>query len=205
LAGTMTDAKNKPSFDVWLRWADVLGQRLETVRQVYSDHAHHDAAMRVGMSISRLHHILAGELERHLAVRTYAVLQQEQGTARYDEIQILALASIFTTVLEQMPTQSKDMQKLLKSPWYGQCNGRLASDLFKGARGTLNEGLGSGLPRDGHLPLMIETLLEQESAGTGRPQRQTTLSVEDQQKWAETARRWAISNSTHLRSAGRVE
>lgn len=201
----MTNAKNKPSFDVWLRWADILGQRLETVRQVYDDHAQREAAVRVGMSVSRLQYILAGELERHLAVRTYAVLQQEQGTSRFDEIQILALVSIFTGALEQMPTQSKDMQKLLKSPWHGQCNGRLASDLFKGARGTLNEGLGSGLSRDGHLPQMIENLLEQESIGVGRPPRQTVLSAEEQQKWGETARRWALRNSTHLRSAGRVE
>lgn len=201
----MTDAKNKPSLDIWLRWADVLGQRLETVRQVYEDNNLHEAASPAAALVIRLQHVLAGELERHLAVTTYAALQQTQSPERAEEVQCQALASIFISALEQLPDFSKDMQKLLSSIWHGQCGGRQASDLFKGPRGTINEGIGSGHPRDGHLPHMLETLLEQEKAGSVRPPRASTLSPEEQQKWNDTARRWALRNSATLRRAGRVE
>lgn len=201
----MTDAENKPSLDIWLRWADVLGQRLETIRQISEDHDQRESALPAAMLIIRLQNILAGALERHLAVMPYAILQQAQGEGRFDEVQIHALAGIFATALEQLPALSKNMQNTLNSPWQGQCNGRLASDLFKGPRGTLNEGIGSGLPRDGQLPQIMETLLTREKSGGPRPPRLSTLSVEDQQKWTDTARRWALRNSAHLRRAGRVE
>ncbi len=201
----MTDAKNKPSLDIWLRWADVLGQRLDTVRQVYEDHDQHESVSPAAALIIRLQHVLAGALERHLADMPYAALKQVQSPERSEELQCQALASIFTSALEQLPAFSKDMQKLLNSTWYGQCGGRQASDLFKGPRGALNEGIGSGHPRDGHLPQMLEMLLEQEKSGSTRPPRPSTLSAEEQQKWNDTARRWALRNSATLRRAGRVE
>ncbi|MGB4100609.1 MAG: hypothetical protein WBK91_01690 [Alphaproteobacteria bacterium] len=201
----MTETGTKPSLDIFLRWADILGQRLETVRHIYEDHNSSEAASRVSALLIRLQHILAGELERHLAVSTYAALQQAQSPERAEELQCQALANAFTLALEQLPDFSKDMQKLLNSPWLDQCNGRLATDLFKGPRNAIDEGIGSGYPRDGRLPKVLEKLLEQDQTGTGRPPRASTLSPEEQQKWKDTARRWALRNSATLRRAGRVE
>lgn len=202
----MARVTSKPSFDVWLRWAEVLCQRLEAVYQVYEDHGAHDKATRAVIGLSRLHSILAGKLAQHLSVLPYAQLQQmTAGGNRFEEAQITALTGIFHTALRELPDISKDMQKLLKSSWHGECNGRLASDLFKGPRGSVNEGIGSGLARDGMLPMALEQLLQQEQMGGIRTPSQTGLSAEQQQRWMETSRRWAARNSVHLRRAGRVE
>ncbi len=202
----MQKPESKPSFDLWLRWSDILDQRLETVRDVYDEHGVADKASRVGSLLSRLHAILAGELARHLSVLPYAALQQlSHGPNRSQESQIQALASIFQTALHELPLISKDMQKLLHSNWHGECNGRVASDLFKGPRGAVNAGIGSGLPRDGMLPSVMEQLLDQEDTAGAREPSQNVLSADEQQRWAETSRRWGLRNTAHLRRAVRLE
>lgn len=205
---TPADAAEKPkaSFDVWLRWADVLATRLETARQVYTEHGVAEGATRAAGIVSRLRFVLDGALAKHLSFQPYAALNQlTHGQDKFTEMQIQALASVFRLMLENFPALSKDMQKLLNSRWEGSCNGRVASDLFRGPVGTLNEGIGSGYPRDGRLPGVLEQLLQLEESGSARSARQTTLSAEEQQRWQETARRWASMNSNHLRSAGRLD
>lgn len=203
---TTSETLTKASFDVWLRWADVLAARLGTVRQVYADHAMAEAAVKTGGYLSRLRFVLDGALAQHLAHQRYAALNQSlAGQDRFVDMQIQALASVFRAVLADFPTLSGDMQTLLHSRWEGNCNGRLASDLFRGPMGTLNEGIGSGYPRDKQLPGVLDQLLQVEATGSSRMPRQTTLSPEEQQRWQETSRRWAMMNSRHLRSAGRVD
>lgn len=198
--------KTKASFDVWLRWADVLATRLETARQVYTEKSMADGVTHMAGFISRLRFVLDGALAKHLSFQPYAALNQlTHGEDKFTEMQIQALASVFRLVLEAFPSLSKDMQKLLNSRWEGNCNGRVAMDLFRGPVGTLNEGIGSGYPRDGQLPGVLEQLLQLEEDGSARSARQTTLSAEEQQRWQETARRWASMNSNHLRSAGRLD
>lgn len=198
--------KPKASFDVWLRWADVLANRLETARQVYTENHAADGATRATAFVSRLRFVVDGALAKHLSFQPYAALNQlTHGEDKFTEMQIQALASVFRLVLEAFPGLSKDMQKLLNSRWEGNCNGRVASDLFRGPVGTLNEGIGSGLARDGQLPGVLEQLLQLEESGSARSARQTTLSAEEHQRWHETARRWATMNSNHLRSAGRLD
>lgn len=198
--------KPKASFDVWLRWADVLAVRLEAVCKVYTEHAMAEAAPRMAAYISRLRFVLDGALARHLSFQPYATLNQlSHGKEKFTEMQIQALASVFRAVLVDFPDISRDMQKLLNSRWDGNHNGRIAMDMFRGPVGTLNEGIGSGHPRDGQLPGVLEQLLDLEETGSSRTPRQTTLSSEEQQRWQETARRWATMNSQHLRSAGRLD
>jgi len=196
----------KASFDVWLRWSDVLATRLETVKQVYVDHGVETEVPRISTYLSRLRFVLDGALAQHLAHQPYAALKQmDQGQEKFTEMQIQALAGIFRALLVDFPKISSDMQKNLDSRWEGQCNGRVASDLFRGPIGTLNEGIGSGHPRDGQLPGVLEQLMHLEEGGSARTPRQTTLSPEEQQRWQETARRWATVNSKHLRGAGRMD
>lgn len=198
--------KPKASFDVWLRWADVLTARLDTVRTVYAEHTMTDVASKVATHISRLRFVLDGALAKHLSFQPYATLNQlAHGEEKFTDMQIQALSSVFRAVLIDFPETSKDMQKLLNSRWEGNCNGRQAMDLFRGPMSTLNEGIGSGHPRDGQLPGVLEQLLRLEETGSARTERQTTLSAEEQTRWQETARRWATMNSNHLRGAGRLD
>ncbi|MEJ0061798.1 MAG: hypothetical protein WDO70_00985 [Alphaproteobacteria bacterium] len=202
----MITGKDKPSFDIWLRWADVLARRLDTVRQVYEDHGDHDSTAKTAVYLGQLQHVLAGALARYLSGQPYAALNQlSHGQEKLDETQIRALAGIFRAALDALPKISRDMQKLLHSKWNGECSGRLASDLFKGPRGAVNEGIGSGLPHDGQLPQALDALLRQEETGEQRPARVSALSADQQQRWTDTARRWADQNSGHLRRAGSVE
>lgn len=196
----------KPSFDTWLLRADTLSQRLNTIYRVYEDNGQHDKASRVAIKLSHIHSIMAGQFERHLSEQPYAVLQRlSAGAQGLEDAQIAILAAVFLTTLKEFPSISKDMQKLLKSPWQGECNGRLASDLFKGPRGSHNEGIGSGQAIDGMLPMLLEDLLQQEEKGETRATRHSVLTPQERQRWAETARRWAEQNSVHLRRAGQVE
>ncbi len=196
----------KASFDVWLRWADVLMHRLTSIKEIYSGQMDAEAVGRVGGYLGQLRFVLDGALARHLVHRPYAQLNElSYGQDKLFDMQIQALTSVFRNVLTDFPQISKDMQKMLNSRWEGNCNGRVAMDIFRGPVGTLNEGIGSGYPRDGQLPAVLDQLLLLEGTGSSRTPRQTTLSAEEQIRWQDTARRWASMNSTHLRSAGRLD
>ena len=196
----------KASFDVWLRWADVLLHRLTTVKDIYGGQNDAENVSRIGSYLGQLRFVLDGALARHLVHRPYAQLNElSYGQDRLFDMQIQALTSVFRNVLADFPQISKDMQKILNSRWEGNCNGRIAMDLFRGPVGSLNEGIASGHARDGQLPGVIEQLLLLEETGSTRAPRQTTLSAEEQIRWQDTARRWASMNSTHLRSAGRLD
>ncbi len=196
----------KASFDVWLRWADVLSHRLTTVKDIYSGQNAAEDASRVSGYLGQLRFVLDGALAQHLVHRPYNQLNElSYGQDKLFDMQIQALATVFRNVLEDFPKISKDMQKMLNSRWENNCNGRIAMDLFRGSVGSLNEGIASGHARDGQLPGVIDQLLNLEGTGSSRAPRQTTLSAEEQARWQDTARRWATMNSTHLRSAGRLD
>jgi AcrR family transcriptional regulator len=194
----------KPSFDVWLRWADVLRQRLQTIRQIYLDHQQQNAAAQTGRLHERLQLVLDGRLSRHYTHMRYApLLQLTKGADCFVDLQIMALANIFRDTLEVFPQLSADMQKLLNAPWGDSVVGRLATDLFRGPVGSLNEGIGSGYPRDKQLPSVLEQLLYKETSGSTRAARQTTLTGEEYKRWVDIARRYA-KNTGHVTTAGRI-
>jgi hypothetical protein len=211
------ETQPKASFDVWLRWADILAQRMATMHTVYQDQPPPPAHLKppdiqnkpetaLTMLQTRVRFVLDGAMAQHLAAQPYAALQQAaDGDDKFTTMQIQALAGIFRDALTLLPTFSADMQRLLNSRWQDDCNGRQASDLFRGPVGTLNEGIGSGSALDGRLPGVLAQLLTIEATGAARAPRQTTLSAEEQQRWQDTAKRWATMNSRHLRSAGRMD
>ena len=119
------------------------------------------------------------------------------------------LADLFAQTLDLLPALSVDMQKLLKSSWVENCNGKQADELFRGPTGDGLEGIGSGYPEHRRLPLALKNLLEREQLGDVRASRQiqpqAPSSLHSQQRADETKRRWAANNSQHIRTAGRIE
>jgi hypothetical protein len=96
------------------------------------------------------------------------------------------------------------MQKLLKSPWQGRFENRIAEELFRGPGGDEKQGIGSGLPDHGRLPAVLAALLESEEQGDTRPLRQDLLHRAPMRD-DKIAERWGERNSRILRSAGRIE
>jgi hypothetical protein len=128
--------------------------------------------------------------------------------AHHDERTIMGLAVLFHETLERLPELSADMQKLLKSPWYDNCNGRMASELFRGPMDNEAEGIGSGFPEHRRLPMALKNLLERESMGDKRHPRQTLHrpSEEPQRAGNETVmmRRRDDAKNRFLRAGGRT-
>ena len=204
----------KPSHEEWQRWAQVVLDRLTTCVHVFSRPPFEDVFMP--------------EKERQeknaktvdLLRRIHALIDDAEtptdslaDVAHHDERVIAGLAVLMQETLERLPALSADMQKLLKSPWHDRCNGRLASELFRGPMGNEVEGIGSGHPEHGRLPEVLRTLLEREQTGEGRQPRAAlhrhvgggaSETGGGPQRQTEVKRRWADKNS-RLRSAGQVE
>jgi len=197
----------KPSFDEWMYWSQVIIDRLTTIVQVYNKPPYPDVFMpgnerqfKVSQTVDILRRL------HSLTDENDVPLPHETSPAQHEGRIILDLQPLFRDVLRRLPAWSADMQMLLKSPWFDKCNGRLATELFLGPEDREGEGIGSGLAEHGRLPQVISELLEREQIGSVRapseerpPASHRTLRRED------IARLWARRNSSLLRTAGRVD
>lgn len=206
----------KPSREEWVQWAQVVIDRLTTCVHIFSHPPYEDVFMAdherldknaKTLSLLRRIHTLTDEAETPTG--------SLKEVADHDERVIAGLSVLLRETLSRLPSLSSDMQFLLKSPWYDKCNGRLASELFRGPMGNEPEGIGSGYAEHGRLPEVLEILLEREETGDYRAPRSALhrhggdSSSADasgpQRSDEDIRRRWTDKNSQYLRSAGRVD
>lgn len=202
------EQKLKPSYDEWMYWTQVIVDRLTTISYVYGNPPHSDVFMSererqtkisLVVDVLRSFHEQTDESELHTP-------QDGLGAAERESRYITALQPLYVDVLRRLPEWSQDMQKLLSSSWYDNCNGKLADILFRGPDGRETEGIGTGHPENGRLPEMIETLLEREAIGGGRsPRIERPRALQQRMNREELARLWGKRNSSFLRSAGRMD
>jgi hypothetical protein len=213
----MSVETQKPSHGEWLEWAQVVLDRLTTCVHVYSKPPYADVFIAekerqgkndIALSLLRRIHSLIDEGETPTASLA--------DVAHHDERVIDGLAVLLRETLGLLPMLSADMQKLLKSEWYDKCNGRMASELFRGPMGDLPKGIGSGFPEQGRLPEVLATMLERERIGDSRQPRKELHRHADAdtssggepmptRHTVDVKRRWADKNGQSLRSAGRIE
>lgn len=199
----------KPSYEEWMYWTQVVVDRLREIVRVYSHPPFEDVFIpenekqfKLAQTVDCLRqlHTLTDDAEDGNGRVAPEVL------AERDEHLIAGLQPLFRDILRRLVPLSCDMQKLLKSPWYENCVGQAAIKLFRGPEGRLNEGIGSGSVEHGRLPSVIEDLLEREKMGDDRPVRSEAPpkgAVKLQRE--ELAKRWGRKNSSFLRSAGRMD
>jgi len=200
----MTDSsEHKPTVEEWLRWAHVVDERLHTCAHVYDKPPHEDIFMPEKNRAQRKTNLIdLLQRMRVLTDQTETPSDSIHNAHDHDEQIISGLTTLFQEVLEQLPAVSKDMQHLLKSRWDNHCNGRIASELFRG-RESEQEGIGTGMPEHGRLPEVLANLVEREVVGGQRLPRQELLeNGEPRRHNDESRRRWA---GNYLRSAGRVD
>jgi hypothetical protein len=195
---------HKPEFEEWLYWAQVVGDRLSICVNVYSHPPYEDIFMpekdrqhRNFQTIDLLKRIEAATDETDTPSDSLTELNH------HAERVIDALAMLFAETLRHLPQLSRDMQRLLKSPWQSKFPSRLAENLFRGPLASEDEGIGSGLPEHGRLPGILQTLLKREEKGENRALRQEIMGKHALSP--DLARRWTELNSRSLRSAGRIE
>jgi len=198
----------KPSYDEWMYWTQVIVDRLTTVTYVYGNPPHPDVFMPDRERQTKLS--LTVDVLRHLHEQTdlndLHVPHESTDAGERETRFITALQPLYVDVLRRMPTWSDDMQKLLKSPWYDNCAGKLANILFRGPDGRETEGLGSGYPENGRLPEVIEKLLEREAISDIRaPRIEKPRFTDPNMRREELAKLWVKKNSSFLRSAGRMD
>ncbi len=202
-------AKIKPSFEEWLYWSQVIIDRLTTIVHVFNKPPFPDVFMPEDEKQFKIRQTV--EVLRHLHTLTDEAdmasprLSADELTTRDEDI-IASLEPHFQSVLHRLPSLSEDMQLLLKSPWFENCTGRLATELFRGPDGREAEGIGSGQPVHGRLPAVIDLLLEREAMGDSRAPREEKPPKSTQKlQREELARRWGRRNGSFLRTAGRVD
>jgi len=202
----------KPSHEDWLHWAQVVIDRLTTCVHTYSKPPYDDVFMAEKERQTK--NARTVDLLRRIHTLTDDAVTPTDSladVAYHDERVIAGLTVLLQETLAYLPELSADMQKLLKSPWFDKCNGRLASELFRGSMGNLPEGIGSGYPEQGRLPETLQNLLSRERMGDSRKPRQALHrhteqdGTEPQRTASNDKRRWADRNSSSLRSAGRVD
>ncbi len=192
----------KPSCDDWLRWTQVVVDRLTAVVHTYNsqspDMGFIPQKERQFKSAQTL------ELLRKLYSLADSIANIAPGPAASEEEERLIKSVMFLIpeVLRRLPAISSDMQIILKSPWYSDFPTRAAGDLFFGPEGREAEGIGSGHIEHGRLPEKLNSLLEAEEIGTARSSRGDMAGSGDRRR--EVARRWSDRNSSFMRSAGSV-
>jgi hypothetical protein len=189
-------------------WTQVVIDRLTTVLQVYKNPPKADVFMpekeiqsKIAQTADVLRdlHSVTDDSELRATHPSETLLETEERV-------IDSILPLFRDVLRRLPNWSNDMQKLLKSPWFENCAGRLANDIFCGPDGRLVEGIGSGQPIHGRLPGQLEDMLERESMGDDRaPREALPPKVVRHMGRTELAKRWGQRNSSYLRSAGRMD
>lgn len=159
----------KPSYSEWMEWAQVIVDRLTTCVHTYSRPPYDDVLMLEKDRQSK------NDAALNLLRRVHALIDDSEtpteslgDVARHDERVVDGLALLFSETLGVLPALSADMQSLWKSEWYDKCNGRIASELFRGPMGDLDKGIGSGYPEQGRLPAIIAQMLERERIGDVR-------------------------------------
>lgn len=207
-----TQQKNhKPSHDEWVHWGQVVIDRLTTCAHVYAKPPHDDVFIPEAerqektsntVNFLRRIHTLTDEAD------TPSDSLDEMDDHR--ERVIAGLAVLLHETLGRLPQISQDMQKLLKSHWHDNCNGRLARELFRGPMDNEPEGIGTGLVENGRLPESLHNLLDREQIGDSRAHGKTAegkaaASDNAPQRHDEMPKKWASRNSRFLRSAGQVE
>ncbi len=156
----------KPSLKEWLYWAQVVIDRLTTCTHVYKKPPYVDAFVadadrqeKTDKAVSLLRGIFA--LSDDDDASSDDAERQQEAYLRISE----GLTEKFKEVLEYLPSFSDDMQTLLKSPWQERCNGKVAEEFFRGPKGHINEGVGSGSPEHGRLPEVLAILIERYETG----------------------------------------
>lgn len=211
----MSEDTQKPSHGEWLEWAQVVLDRLTTCVHTYSKPPFEDAF------ISEKERQTKNDVTLSLLRRVHGLIDESEtpteslaDVARHDERVIDGLALLFAEAVGMLPTLSADMQKLLKSEWYDKCNGRIASELFRGPMGDLDRGIGSGYAEQGRLPAVLAKLLERERIGDVRVPRKelhrhdsgaaegAESDAGPERRDIDVRRRWADKNG---RSGGVVE
>ncbi|NDG04360.1 MAG: hypothetical protein EB121_03295, partial [Alphaproteobacteria bacterium] len=158
-------AESKPGLHEWMRMAALVQKRLERVALLYDQDKAEREARHTRQQVDKLKHILASEKHRPPA-HDFAAAERQLQQSNVDELQIQQLYELFEVLLHELPTVSRDMQRILGCPWGIEPRGYVAAELFHGDRGAKN-GIGSGMVEDGYLPAMIDALLRRERKGTG--------------------------------------
>lgn len=171
------EPKKKSTFDVWQRWAKALRASLRRIAAVYAQHEDSKGAEKISTFLERLELFIdPASHAQELATKGYEV------KGSFEKLNLLALKNlrgIFKNALTMLPEFSADMQRLLQSTCYGDCNGRVASDIFKGPHRSEYEGIGSGAAdQAGTLPWMLGKLLDDAEVG-GEDYLKQGLSKED--------------------------
>lgn len=160
------DLRKKSTYELWQKWAAVTQALLRRVASVYEKRGTKKErnAEKVGTLLERIS-LFIDPLKhaQELAELGYDV------RGSFNKLYLLSLNSlkgIFASFNGLSPALSEDMQRLLESPCFGDCNGREASDIFKGPHRSECEGLGSGDGSEyGTLPWMLAKLLEEAEVG----------------------------------------
>ncbi len=198
----------KPSYDEWMYWSQVVIDRLATIVHIYNKPPFPDVFMpsnerqfKMSMTVDILRRLHALTDENDLRLP-----HDLDSQGKREETVIKDIQPVFHDVLRRLPAWSGDMQLLLKSPWYDKCAGKTASELFRGPEDHLAQGIGSGMPDHGRLPEVLRDLIEREIIGSTRalfedrpPAGQEPLRRD------ELARHWGRRNGSFLQSAGRVD
>lgn len=188
-------------------WTQVVVDRLTTIVHVFNKPPYPDVFMpgnerqfKVSQTVDILRRLHTLTDENDVPV------PHEAAPEIHEEHIVAELQPLFGDVQRRLPAWSGDMQRLLKSPWFDQCSGKMADELFRGPEDREGEGIGSGMIEHGRLPQMIHDLLEREQIGSARaPSGERPPSSYQTLRREELARLWGRRNSTLLRSAGRVD
>src|SRR5580704_14871757 len=118
----------KPSHEEWIYWAKVVESRLTTCVHIYSKPPFNEVFIAEKERQEKNAAVLA------LLRRIYSLIDGGEtpteslaDVAHHDERVIDGLEVLMRETLDMLPGLSTDMQKLLESPWYDKCNGRVAS------------------------------------------------------------------------------
>lgn len=209
----MNSMLQKPSGDEWIRWSQVVVERLTDIVHIYNTQSpdsgfmpQKERQLKSGLTLEtlrKLHALADGMASPPVTMKTASSVaarqEEEEGT-------IQAVVAVFSDILQRLPAWSADMQLIMRSPWHSNFPSRAAREIFLGASDNEAEGIGSGHVEHGRLPEKLQELLEREHIEGERPVCDGVSSAigKGDHAQTETSRRWTERQGAFMRSAGRM-
>lgn len=190
----MSNYLKKAPFNDWWYWSDVLGKRLRTIADIYRENDEKERALEIGAIAKKLYDLFIGPARKGQKIKTMKP-EEKEALKKEEEAAIYDATNVWRDLLAELPFISDTVEGFLGLKWedidpnpkkdekekgeQGKTGGGAAAkpakkidpravEIFWGPKGRYDEGIRSGLPKDGGLPGILMNYLNAERTSSNR-------------------------------------
>ena len=192
----MSNYLKKAPFNDWWYWSDVLAKRLRTAADIYRENDEKERSQEIAATAKKLYDLFIGPARKGQKGGPKEPAEKE-ALKKEEEAAIFEATNIWRDTLQNLPFISQALEGFLDLQWRdidpnekpedkdkdkdkgkaGDGKGGAAKpkkidtravELFWGPKGRYDEGIRSGVPKDGGLPGILMNYLHAEKSNSNR-------------------------------------